>query len=160
METGINYTLCFIRRGDEILMLNREKTSWMGSWNGVGGRIEKGETPKDGALREVYEETGITLSDIRDCGIVTWESDDESFGGMHLYIAHVSDDFEYLTPKATDEGILDWKKVDWILNADNTGVIKNIQHFLPKILDNEKRFSFACIYEGYNLIEFLDEEII
>lgn len=36
----LKYTICFIKRGDEILLLNREKSSWMGSWNGVG-MIEK-----------------------------------------------------------------------------------------------------------------------
>ena len=55
MEQGLKYTLCFIRRGDEILMLNREKPSWMGMWNGVGGRMEANETPKECILREVWE---------------------------------------------------------------------------------------------------------
>lgn len=34
------YTLCFIERGDAILLLNRQKAPWMGCWNGVGGKIE------------------------------------------------------------------------------------------------------------------------
>jgi 8-oxo-dGTP diphosphatase len=159
METGLEYTLCFIRRGEEILMLNRENTSWMGSWNGVGGRLEHDEEPKEGILREVYEETGIRLSDARDCGIVTWEADGENFGGMHVFIADVPEDYDYPTPKGTPEGILDWKKTEWIFNPQNTGVIKNIQHFLPVILKSEKRYAFACIYEGYELVEFLDEEM-
>ncbi|USK57773.1 NUDIX domain-containing protein (plasmid) [Cytobacillus solani] len=42
-------------------MLNREKPPIMGVWNGVGGKIEKGETSDEGALREVFEETGIRV---------------------------------------------------------------------------------------------------
>ena len=159
MEQGLKYTLCFLRRKDEILMLNRQKPSWMGMWNGVGGRMEQGETPKECILREVREETGIEIADARDCGVVTWEADGKDLGGMHLYIAEINDDIEYITPKSTDEGILDWKKIDWILNPDNTGVIKNIQHFLPIALKNDKRYCFACVYEGYNLVEILDEEL-
>lgn len=55
------YTVCFVKKNNELLMLNREKEKApiMGVWNGVGGKIEKGETPDMGAQREVFEETGI-----------------------------------------------------------------------------------------------------
>lgn len=53
----LKYTICFIKRADNILLLNREKPGWMGSWNGVGGKIETGETPIECILREIYEET-------------------------------------------------------------------------------------------------------
>ncbi|MDT2194339.1 NUDIX domain-containing protein [Paenibacillus larvae] len=39
----ITYNICFIRRGDQILLLNRQKSSWMGAWNGIGGKIEQGK---------------------------------------------------------------------------------------------------------------------
>ncbi|WP_433596302.1 NUDIX domain-containing protein [Lysinibacillus xylanilyticus] len=55
------YTVCFVKNENNILMLNREKSPIMGVWNGVGGKIEKGETPDEGALREVFEETGIRV---------------------------------------------------------------------------------------------------
>ncbi|MCK5130449.1 MAG: NUDIX domain-containing protein, partial [Clostridiales bacterium] len=45
------YTICFIKRNDEILLLNRENDSWMGCWNGVGGRLEDGESPTECILR-------------------------------------------------------------------------------------------------------------
>ena len=159
MEQGLKYTLCFIRRGDEILMLNRQNTSWMGSWNGVGGRINDGETPKDCIIREVLEETGIEMEDARDCGVVTWAADGKDFGSMHIFLAEVPKDYDYPTPRGTEEGILDWKMLDWMLHPDNTGVIKNIQRFLPKMLGQSKRYKYHCVYEGYTLKEFIEEEL-
>lgn len=159
MESGLRYTLCFIRRGDEILMLNRQFSSWMGSWNGVGGSIEDDESPEECILREAYEETDIKLSDVRDCGILTWDTDNNEYGGMHLFLSDVPDDFVYDTPRSTKEGILDWKKISWILHPENTGVVENIQRFLPKMLGSDKRYRYACIYEGNDLVEFLNEEM-
>lgn len=54
-----NQTLCFIRKDDEILMLNREKAPLQGLWNGVGGKMEENETPMACILREIEEETGL-----------------------------------------------------------------------------------------------------
>lgn len=58
----ITYNICFIRRGDQILLLNRQKSSWMGAWNGIGGKIEQGESPVESVRREVLEETGLFLA--------------------------------------------------------------------------------------------------
>ena len=110
------YTLCFIKRADEILLLNRNKHPWIGRWTGVGGRLEKGESPVECILREVLEETGITLSEVCDCGVVTWKVDGSPLGGMHIYLADVADDFIYNTPRSMEEGIVDWKKIDWIMH--------------------------------------------
>ncbi len=155
MEQGLKYTLCFIRRSDEVLMLNREKPSWMGMWNGVGGRIEQGETPRECILREVLEETGIKLSDALYGGVVTWEDDGKDFGGMHIFLADVPKNYDYKTPRGTNEGILDWKRLDWLLDPENTGVIKNIQRFLPAMLEGrEGKVRYHCIYEGHNLKDF------
>ena len=55
------YTLCLIRQDDHFLLLNRQKQPAMGMWNGVGGKIEPGETPTAAVIRETFEETGIAL---------------------------------------------------------------------------------------------------
>ncbi len=56
------HTLCFIKRNEEILMLNREYAPVKGLWNGVGGKIEKGETPLENTIREIKEETNIKVT--------------------------------------------------------------------------------------------------
>lgn len=68
-------TLCYIERGDEYLLLHRIKKKNdvnHDKWIGVGGHFESGESPEECLLREVYEETGLTLREWRFCGIVTF----------------------------------------------------------------------------------------
>lgn len=126
------YTLCFLQRADEILLLNRQKSPWMGSWNGVGGKIEQGETLLESVQREITEETGISSNDyeIRDIGEMKWFVDGENLGGMHLFLANLPDNYVYPTPRTTDEGILDFKKRKWILNPENTGVVNNLPYII------------------------------
>jgi 8-oxo-dGTP diphosphatase len=146
------YTICFIKRGNQILLLNREKTSgWMGSWNGVGGKIEKGETPYNSIIREVVEETGIKLLEAEYKGDVTWENNGKDFGGMYVFLAEVPTNFEYKTPKKVEEGILDWKNIEWILHPKNTGIALNIPKFLPKILENDEIYEHRCYFENDHL---------
>jgi 8-oxo-dGTP diphosphatase len=50
-EHAMRYTLCFLTREDRVLMLRRRRAPNQGLWNGVGGKIEAGETPRDRVLR-------------------------------------------------------------------------------------------------------------
>lgn len=71
----INTTLCYIRRGEEYLMLHRIKKKHdlnQDKWIGIGGKFEDGESPEDCLLREAREETGLTLTGYRYRGIVTF----------------------------------------------------------------------------------------
>lgn len=52
--------ICF--RGEEVLLIKRGKPPREGDWSLPGGRIEKGETEAEAALRELKEETGITAT--------------------------------------------------------------------------------------------------
>jgi len=83
----LKFTICFIKQEDRILLLNREKPSWMGCWNALGGKIEPNENPRSSALREFKEESGIILDDIHFKGIVTWIVDGKWVGGMYVYFA-------------------------------------------------------------------------
>ncbi|MGO0060302.1 NUDIX hydrolase [Brevibacillus fluminis] len=124
----IRYNICFIQQGDRFLLLNREKPSWMGCWNGVGGKLEPHESPRQSMIREIAEETGLTDAAylLTYKGLVSWTVDREQFGGMYLYAASVAEPFAYATPRKTEEGILDWKTLEWILHPKNQGVSTNI----------------------------------
>ena len=74
----INTTLCYIYRGDEVLMLHRTKKKNdlnHDKWIGLGGKFEDRESPEDCVIREVREETGLTLTSYRYRGIVTFVND-------------------------------------------------------------------------------------
>ena len=110
-----NTTLCYLERGDEVLMLHRVKKAAdenAGKWIGVGGGFEEGESPEECLLREVYEETGLRLLKWRFRGIVTFVSDEWGTEYMHLF---TSDSFSGELRECS-EGVLAWKRRDEILS--------------------------------------------
>jgi len=155
----LKYTICFIRQGERILLINRFKPPWMGSWNGVGGKIEPGETPLDSVRREIAEETGLYPEIVKDKGLVTWRLEGQKTGGMHLFLAELPESAPYPTPRGTEEGILDWKETGWILDPENTGITPNIPYFLPCLLERRERFEHICDYEGDHLVGFESRRI-
>lgn len=130
----LEFAICFVVRGEQLLLVNRQYAPNMGLWNGVGGRLEPGEDPHAGILREVWEETGIALPGARFAGVVTWALEAGIRGGMHAFVASLDPGFAYQTPRPTDEGILDWKDIAWVLDPRNRGVVPNIARFLPPML--------------------------
>lgn len=159
METHmLKFTICFIKQGDSVLLLNRESPSWMGAWNGVGGKIEPNESARDAALREIKEETGLVFDDIQFKGITTWVVDGKGFGGMYVYFAELPPDCRYEVPVKTAEGILDWKNIEWITHPENRGVAYNIPKSIEKIISGTTCFEHRCYYRDGRLIhhEFVD----
>jgi 8-oxo-dGTP diphosphatase len=68
-------TLCYIEKDEKYLMLHRvlkKNDINKDKWIGVGGHFEKGESPEDCLLREVKEETGLTLTSYQFRGIITF----------------------------------------------------------------------------------------
>ena len=103
----ISTTLCYIERDDQYLMLLRNKKKNdlnEGKWIGVGGKIEPGETPEEGVMREVLEETGLTLKNCTLRGVVEFISGKWEDEHMYLY---TSDSFEGSLTDC-DEGELRW----------------------------------------------------
>ncbi|WP_259417698.1 NUDIX hydrolase [Bacillus toyonensis] len=155
------HTLCFIKRNEEILMLNREYDPVKGLWNGVGGKIEPGETPLASAIREIKEETDIDVkqNQIQFKGIVKWE--DSSYpGGMYVYVVELQNEVTYDTPKKVSEGILDWKSVSWILSDYNYGVGEMLPKLLPEVLHNEFILEHNFVLSNHKLIDYRNEELV
>lgn len=151
----LKYNLCFIREGERLLMLNRHKSPLLGLWNGVGGKLEPQESPYESVLREVSEETGIALADARFGGIVTWELDGKQSSGMYVYIADMPEGKaeEFEKPIVTDEGILAFKPIDWVIHPDNQGIAQHVRHFLPPMLNMEAMREYRCIFRQGKLME-------
>ena len=102
-----NSTLCYILRGDEVLMLHRVKKEQdinRDKWIGIGGKFEFEESPDECLLREAKEETGLTLTSWRGRGIVTFLNEGGEGEYMYLFTA---DGFEGEL-KECDEGDLEW----------------------------------------------------
>lgn len=106
-------TLCYIRNDGKYLMLHRTKKANDANhdkWLGVGGGIEDNETPDQCLLREVLEETGLTLTAWKKRGVIDFVSDRWEDEQMHLYTA------DAWTGELTEcnEGDLAWVPVDRI----------------------------------------------
>ncbi len=156
------YTLGFIISGSRVLLINREKQPWKGCWNGLGGKIKAKETPIESLIRELKEETNLDFefSQIEPKGEVTWDVFDAMGQGLYLFLIHLPENFNYITPKATDEGILDWKDIDWVCDFDNLGVAHNIPHFLKVLIDEKVNYRFKCEFKGNTLLKVIKEEIV
>ena len=144
-----NTTLCYIERDHQYLMLHRIKKKNdlnQDKWIGVGGKLEENESPEEGLLREVREETGLTLTRYRYRGLVTFVSDRYEGEYMHLFTAdgYTGDLID------CDEGVLEW--------VDRSDISKlrlwaGDMIFL-RLLDSDARFfSLKLVYEGDRLID-------
>jgi len=126
------FTLCFLVNKDQILMLHRRFPPNQGLWNGVGGHIDPGETPRQAVIREVSEETGYHIADPQFAGLLTWEGFEIPPGGIVIFTAEVP----HRTFITNHEGELAWMPKEWAYSAPE--VVDNIHVFLPKILAGEK----------------------
>lgn len=64
-------TLCFLEAAGKVLMMKRRKSPNFGQWTAPGGKIEFDESPEDCVIREMKEETGLTIHKPRLAGLVT-----------------------------------------------------------------------------------------
>lgn len=95
-------TLCMITRGQEILLQNRVKTDWRG-YCFPGGHVEPGESIVDSVIREIKEETGLTVFQPRLCGIKQFPI----AGGRYLVFLFKASDFEG-NLCSSQEGEVEW----------------------------------------------------
>ena len=142
-----NTTLCYIQDADRYLLLHRTKKQNDQShdkWLGIGGKFEDKESPEDCVLREVHEETGLTLTSYRYRGIVTFVSDIWETEYMHLFTA----DAFTGTGGECDEGDLEWisKRNYLSLPMWEGDVI-----FLTLLQTDCPFFSLKLVYQGDRL---------
>ena len=150
-------TLCYLEQDGCYLMLHRVRKSHdenHDKWIGVGGKFEDRESPEDCARREVLEETGLTLTDWRYCGLITFVSDQWETEYMHLFHATGFTG----TLRECDEGVLEWVPVGQV-NA--LPAWEGDKIFLALMQQNRPFFSLKLVDEGEHLAEaVLDGERI
>ncbi len=141
-------TLCYIRKDDSYLMLYRNKKENdenEGKWIGIGGKIEEGESPEQCVLREVHEETGLTLLAYSFRGIITFVNDVWENEYMMLYEGTA---FSGDLRAVCDEGELAWipfEKIPDLPLWDGDRV------FLQKLIRGDKDVSCRLEYHDDHL---------
>lgn len=149
MERSPMTTLCYIEKDDQYLMLHRtvkKNDVNKDKWIGVGGHFEGLESPEDCLLREVQEETGLTLTSYWFRGIVTFICDDYPIEFMCLYTA---DRYEGEL-KECDEGKLEWVDKDKLMELE---LWEGDKIFFELLRKEAPFFSLKLVYEKGVLLE-------
>ena len=144
-----NSTLCYITRGEEVLMLHRVKKKNdinKDKWIGIGGKFEQEESPDECLLREAKEETGLTLTNWRCRGVVTFLNNQCDGEYMYLFTA---DGFEGQM-KECDEGDLQWVSRGFLYSLP---MWKGDRIFLDLLWQDAPFFLLTLRYDGDRLVE-------
>ncbi|MGM9652137.1 MAG: NUDIX hydrolase [Eubacteriales bacterium] len=141
-------TLCYIEKDGAYLMLHRVKKENdlnRDKWIGIGGKFEPFESPEDCLLREVREETGLTLTDWRYRGIVTFVCDTwDAAEYMHLFTAASFTG----TMTDCDEGELCWVPIHEVYSLP---MWEGDRIFLDLLREDAPFFSLKLVYTGDSL---------
>ena len=107
-------TLVYARRGDDVLVMRRNKEPNLGLWIAPGGKVELGESPYETARREMLEETGLVVEDLQMRGFCTEVS---PLPDWHwLLFIFVTRTFSGELRPDLREGELAWLSVETYLN--------------------------------------------
>ncbi|MBP2623233.1 NUDIX hydrolase [Streptococcus oricebi] len=143
-------TICYLDNGKEFLMLHRNKKPndvHAGKWIGVGGKLEKGETPQACAAREIFEETGLRAKPVLK-GIITFPE----FTPGHDWYTYVfkATDFEGQLIDC-NEGTLEWVPYEQVLSKPTW---EGDHTFVSWLLEDKPFFSASFSYQGDQLLDY------
>jgi len=143
-------TLCYIRDGSRTLMIHRikkENDMHLGKWNGLGGKLEPGESPEECAIREIREESGLRVRNPALKGILTFPgfADDEDWYAF-VYLVHEFDG----ELSDSQEGCLQWVPNEKLMELN---LWEGDRIFLPW-LEREGMFSGKFIYHDGHLLDY------
>ena len=128
--TVIPRTLVFITRGERVLLLRGAltKRSWANKYNGIGGHIERDEDVYAAALREVREETGLEVENLRLVGLINIDGHHPT--GIMLFVFAAQSPAGDLI--SSEEGSLEWIARDQLAQID---LVEDLPAILPHALD-------------------------
>jgi 8-oxo-dGTP diphosphatase len=142
-------TLCYVQQDGCTLMVHRNKKAndiHEGKWNGLGGKFEAGETPEECVIREVQEESGLSIRDPKLCGLLMFPR----FKGNDWYVFVFSANEFTGALIDSPEGTLAWIPDDSILDLP---LWESDHLFLPWIREG-KFFSARFVYERDRMCEY------
>jgi len=143
-------TLCYVKQNGKTLMIHRNKRPndiHAGKWNGLGGKFEAGESPEDCVIREVREESGLTIRALHLHGLLTFVN----FKGNDWYVfVYTADEFQGELTRDVSEGSLEWIPDGEILRLPlwDSDLV-----FLPW-LNQEGFFSAKFNYDGEKFVDY------
>lgn len=143
-------SLCYIEKDEKYLMIHRTKKNNdinENKWIGIGGKFEVGESPEECIIREVKEETGLTLNSYKFRGIITYISKTWETEYVCLF---TSDNFSGKLIEC-NEGDLKWIDKKEVLNLKTW---EGDKIFINKIQKDDKFFTIKFEYDGDTLLKY------
>jgi 8-oxo-dGTP diphosphatase len=142
-------TLCYLKRDGHTLMLHRRREGdyHRGKYNGLGGKLLSGESPEDCVRREVYEESGLSVTEMRFRGVLTFPLFDGR-DDWYVFVYTVTG-FEGKL-RASAEGELSWVADEDLLGLE---LWPGDRIFLPW-LEGSETFSATFRYQGGRLRDY------
>lgn len=156
MQTRLT-TLCHLERNGCYLMLHRIKKKEdinKGKWIGVGGKLERGESPEECLMREVREETGFELKGFAFRGLISFIYADKDPEYIFVYTSTEFDtgSSDEMPVPQCDEGVFKWVPKDEVMKLE---LWEGDRYMLSYLLrDRTESFSLKlCYNEQDELIE-------
>lgn len=142
-ETTELTVLCLIQKDGKILLQNRVKTDWQG-YAFPGGHIEVGESIVDAVVREVREETGLTIYNPALCGVKQFPLKGGKYeNGRYLVFLFRADQFTG-DVTSSDEGEMRWIAKD---ELHNYNLVQDFDDML-KVMATDDYTEFQYIVEN------------
>lgn len=130
----IESTLLILRDGDKILLAKKKRGFGKSLYNGVGGKLEKGESVLDAMIRETREEIGVTPTVYEKYGInefLEFVNGEETNLVFHLFIATEWEG----EPTESEEMAPEWFDIE---NIPYDKMFKDDKYWLPLVLEGKK----------------------
>lgn len=142
MNKNFVVIMLFNKEYDKVLLVKRNKKPYKDCWNGIGGKIESGETPIEAAIRECKEETNISMNNPK--LLVTYVYPENNIMNSNTKLNVIYDCVEEIYVDDNEEGHYEWKNIETIMNPydKNIAGLSNLNQFVKEILDleNIKKF--------------------
>ncbi len=132
-EKAIITVLCMVYDGNKLLLQDRVKNDWKG-FTFPGGHVEKEESFVQAVIREVYEETGLTIAEPRLCGVKQFQTEEEE---RYIVFLFKTDQFSG-TLVSSEEGEMKWIDRG---SLDQLTLIEDFTELL-KVFDSESLNEF------------------
>lgn len=151
----IETTLALLKKDNKILLALKKRGFGEGKYNGVGGKIEKGETVEQAMIRETEEEINVTPREYEKVAIIEF---DEFYKGnkenvvFHLYLINEWNG----EPSETEEMKPSWFEID---KMPYDKMFPDDKYWMPYILDGKKINAYFEFDEDWNVVTKRIEEV-
>lgn len=108
------------------------------SWKGIsfpGGHVEPGESFVDSAIREIKEETGLDIKNLKSCGVIHWSHSKRK--NRYIVFLYKTSDFSGTLLEETEEGKVFWASIEEIQNME---LSRNFEKYIPMFFNDSSEF--------------------